>query len=102
MAKRKSKRRTKDNNKLDGDVDVLLKPARVELGSGYTMAVRYDENESPLVDVKTYGQVELDRLMAEIQRAFPNAQIRHKRQPQTVTVAEKDIERLDTSKRRSP
>jgi hypothetical protein len=100
MVKRKKRRTTKDDNQPGGDIDVLVEPT-VELGSGYTMAVRYNENERPLVDVKTYGQVDLARLRAEIQHAFPNAQIRHKGHLQTVTVAEKDVEKLVTSRRRS-
>lgn len=101
MAERKHKRPSEDIAELDEDTGILLEPTQVELGSGYSLAVSYDENERPLVDIKTYGQVDLARLRREIQGIFPNAQIRQKGQPQKVTVARKNKRKLGAGKKRS-
>ncbi len=55
---------------------LLLTPALIEVGSGYTVAVSYDEDEKQIVDVKTYGEIDLEKLRKEIRRIFPNAKIR--------------------------
>jgi hypothetical protein len=101
MAERKHKRVSEDIAELDEDASVVLEPAQIELGSGYTLAVGYDENERPVVDIKTYGQVDFARLRREIEGVFPNAQIRQKGQPQTVTVARKNKRKLGAGKKRS-
>jgi hypothetical protein len=101
MAERKHKRGSEDIAELDEDAGIVLEPAQIELGSGYTLAVSYDENERPVVDIKTYGQVDLARLRREIEGVFPNAQIRQKGQPQTVTIAKKNKRKLSAAKKRS-
>jgi hypothetical protein len=68
-----------------------LEPAKIEVGSGYAVSVHYDENEKPIIDVKTYGKVDPAKLRREIERVFPNARIRQLNQtPHTVTIAKKD------------
>lgn len=94
MTERKNKRLSEDLSQLDGDESILLEPAQIELGSGYTLAVRYDENERPVVDIKTYGHVDLVRLRKEITGVFPNAQIRQNGRTQTVAVARKNRRKL--------
>ena len=101
MAERKHKRGSEDIAELDEDAGIVLEPAQIELGSGYTLAVSYDENERPVVDIKTYGQVDFARLRREIEGVFPNAQIRQKGQPQTVTIAKKNKKKLGAAKKRS-
>jgi hypothetical protein len=101
MAERKHKRVSEDVTELDEDAGIVLEPTQIELGSGYSLAVSYDENEKPLVDIKTYGQVDVTRLRREIEGIFPNAQIRQKGQPQTVTVAKKNKKKLGAAKKRS-
>jgi len=101
MAERKHKRGSVGPAELDEDACVALEPAQIELGSAYTLAVSYDENERPVVDIKTYGQVDLARLRREIQGVFPNAQIRQKTQPQTVIVAKKNKRKPSAARRRS-
>lgn len=101
MAERKHKRGSEDIAELDEDAGVVLEPAQIELGSGYTLAVSYDENERPVVDIKTYGQVDLARLRREIEGVFPTAHIRQKGQPQTVTIAKKNKRKLGAAKKRS-
>ncbi len=101
MAERKHKRVSEDITELDEDAGIVLEPTQIELGSGYSLAVSHDENEKPVVDIKTYGQVDVTRLRREIEGIFPNAQIRQKGQPQTVTVAKKNKRKLGAAKKRS-
>ena len=101
MAERKHKRVSEGITELDEDAGILLEPAQIELGSGYTLSVSYDESERPVVDIKTYGQVDLVRLRREIEGVFPNARIRQKGQPQTVTVARKNARKLGAGDKRS-
>ena len=101
VAERKHKRGSEDIAELDEDAGILVEPTQVELGSGYTLAVRYDETERPVVDVKTYGHVDMEQLRREIQGAFPNARIRQNEQPQTVVVAKRNRKRLGGAKKRS-
>jgi len=101
MAERKHKRGSGDIAELDEDSGVFLEPAQVELGSGYTLSVGYDENQRPVIDVKTYGQVDLARLRREIEGVFPNARIRQKEQSRTVIVASKSKRKPGRSKKGS-
>jgi hypothetical protein len=101
MAERKHKRGSVDIAELDEDAGILLEPTQIELGLGYTLAVSYDENERPVVDIKTYGQVDLARLRREIEGVFPNAQIRQKEQSHTVIVAKKNKRKLGGARKRS-
>jgi hypothetical protein len=85
MAERKHKR--EEGTELSAEEPgFVLEPAQVEVGSGYTVCVRYDENEKPIIDVKTYGEVDISKLRREIEKAFPNAQIRRLKQTPSVTV----------------
>lgn len=88
MAERKNKRALENAVTADSEeVSFILEPNHVEVGSGYTVAVSYGEDERPIVDVKTYGQVDIAQLRRDIGRAFPNAQIRRLNQARSVTVA---------------
>jgi hypothetical protein len=90
MAERKHKHEPEEPVTLDPEeTGFILEPTPIEVGSGYTVCVSYDENEKPIIDVKTYGEVNLAKLRMEISRMFPNAQIRQLRQSQTVTVVKK-------------
>ena len=100
MAERKHKRASEDIAELDEDAGILLEPTQIELGSGYTLAVSYDENERPVLDNKTYGQVDLARLRREIEGVFPNAQIRQK-ESHTVIVSKKNKRKLGGARKRS-
>jgi hypothetical protein len=101
MAERKHKHVSIETPELDNDAGILLEPAQIELGLGYTLAVSYDENERPLVDLKTYGHVDLAQLRKEIERIFPNAQIRQRMVTQTVTVAKKCKKKLGAQRKQS-
>lgn len=85
---------------LEENEGILVEPSRVELGSGYTLAVSYDEQETPFVDIKIFGNVDLEQVRKEIEEAFPNVQIRHWKQTQTVLVGKKNRKKLGTSKKK--
>jgi hypothetical protein len=93
MYEPKSKR---DENSVEAEVEepgIVLEPAQVELGSGYAVSVRYDENDKPIVDVKTYGEVDVAKMLKDIGRVYPHAQINHLNQPSSVTIAKKQKKR---------
>jgi hypothetical protein len=90
MAERKHKRESEGLIELDSEESgFVLEPTQVEVGSGYTVSVSYDENEKPIIDVKTYGEVDIAKLRREIERVFPNAQIRRLKQTQSVAIVKK-------------
>ena len=90
MAEKKHKRESDSFIELDSEeVSFVLEPAKVEVGSGYSVSVSYDEDEKPIIDVKTYGEVNMAQLRKEIEKLFPNAQIRQLNQTQTVTIVKK-------------
>jgi len=101
MSERRHKR-VEDMGESGDDSGILLEqPARIELGSGYSLSFSLDENEKPVVNIKTYGEVDLARLRREIKGIFPNAQIRQKGQIQMVTVTKKSTKKLLAAKKRS-
>jgi len=86
------KRRREPENLIEVDREELgfvLEPRQVEVGSGYAVSVSYDENENPIIDVKTYGEVDIAKLRKDIERVYPNAQIRQLSQTRSVTVVKK-------------
>jgi hypothetical protein len=99
MAERKHKRETESAEVECEDLGFVLEPTKIEVGSGYTLCVRYDENEKPVIDVKTYGQVDLSKLRTDIQRSFPNALIRQLNRSESVTVVKKREKRKKTQKK---
>jgi hypothetical protein len=90
MAEKKHKRESNCFIELDSEeLGFVLEPTQVEVGSGYAVSVSYDEDEKPIIDVKIYGEVNIAQLRKEIEKLFPNAQIRQLNQTQTVTVVKK-------------
>lgn len=90
MPERKRKHETRSFIKLESEeLGFVLEPTQIEVGSGYTISVSYDENEKPVVDVKTYGEVDMSKIRREIERVFPNSQIRQLNQTGSVTVVRK-------------
>ncbi|MGB9676888.1 MAG: hypothetical protein ACPL0C_06855 [Candidatus Bathyarchaeales archaeon] len=88
MAERKQKHEAAYIRVDEEEIGFELEPAQVEVGSGYTVSISYDE-DTPVVDVKTYGEVDIAKLRKEIQRIFPDAKIRHLNQVDTVTIVKK-------------
>lgn len=90
MPERKHKHEPESFVELESEeLGFVLEPTQVEVGSGYTISVSYDENEKPIIDVKTYGKVDITQLQEEIKRVFPNAKIRQLNQPHLVTIVKK-------------
>jgi hypothetical protein len=75
MTERKHKRETDRVEIGTEETGFVLEPTQIEVGSGYTLSVDYDENEKPIINAKTYGQVDITKLRREIEKLFPNAQI---------------------------
>lgn len=85
---RKPKREPEEPVEIEtDDTRFLLEPAQVELGSGYTIKLAYDENDKPIIDIKTYGQVDIPKIRREIARIYPRAQIRQLSQESTTIIA---------------
>lgn len=88
MSERKNKRESENIVEVEAEeTNVVLEPTQLEIGSGYTLAVRYDEDQRPVVAVKTYGQVDLAQIRREIARIFPDARIRHTNSTRSVRMA---------------
>lgn len=88
MVERKHKRVT-GNIEMDEETGFVLEPTQLEIGSGYTLSVDHDENEKPIISIKTYGQVDIPKLRREIEKMFPNARIDQLNQSQSITVIKK-------------
>ncbi|MEM3726432.1 MAG: hypothetical protein QXK98_06180 [Candidatus Bathyarchaeia archaeon] len=89
MTERKQKHEAEAYIKVgEEEIGFELEPTQVEVGSGYTVSISYEE-DTPVVDVKTYGEVDIAKLRKEIQKIFPDAKIRHFNQTNTVTVVKK-------------
>ena len=100
MSERKHKRGSQEIVEIDAEeTSFILEPANVEVGSGYAVAVTYDANEKPIVDIKTYGQVDIAKLRREIEQIFPNAQIRQLNQKRSIIVTKKSKRRSNTRKK---
>lgn len=94
MSERKNKRESEDIAETDSEVTrFVLEPTQIEVGSGFTLAVRYDENERPVVAVKIYGQVDVAQVRKEIERIFPNAWIKCEDHALAVRIVRRDSTR---------
>jgi len=101
MAEKRHRRETTSPIKLDlaDDLGFVLEPAKIEIGSGYAVSLSYDEEGNPVVDVKTYGDVDLSKIRKDIERLYPNAQIRQLNQEPTVTVVRKSKDKRKTRRK---
>ena len=100
MSERKNKRLS-ETESVEADSEemtFIVEPTQVEVGAGYTLAVSHDEHEKEVVDVKTYGQVDMTQLLKEIKKVFPDAEIRRFNQSSSVVVARSN--RKDRVKRK--
>jgi hypothetical protein len=97
MLERKHKREPKSFIGLDSEgLGRARAPTQVEVGAGYAISSSYDENERLIVDVKTYGEVDIAKIRKEIERVFPNAQIRRLNQTYAVTIVARAKENAPT------
>lgn len=94
MIDRRQKHRPKSTVELDiAETCFVLEPTQVEVGSGYMVTVDYDEEEEQVVEIKTYGHVDLVQLRREIRRIFPDAKIRRLNHTQSVVIAKRDMKK---------
>ena len=100
MPERKHKREPESLIELDSEeLGFVLEPTQIEIGSGYKISVSYDEKEKQIVDVKTYGEVDIAKLRRQIEQAFPKAQIRQLNQTRSVTIVKRRRRKRSTKKK---
>jgi hypothetical protein len=71
------------------ETDFAIIPAKVEIGSGYSVAFDHDENNEPILNVKTFGTVDMAKVQRELEGLFPSARIRHLNPASSVTLIKK-------------
>jgi len=89
LAERKAKRELETVEVDHEESGFIIEPRQVEVGSGYTISVDYDENEKQIINVKPYGDVDVQKIRREIERIFPNARIQQLNQTHSVAVVKK-------------
>jgi hypothetical protein len=91
MSEKKQRRVPSSSVELSSAEDwvFVLEPAKIEIGSGYSISLNQDEDGNPIIDVKTYGDVDLAKIKRHIECLYPNAQIRHVNEEPTVTIVKK-------------
>ncbi len=100
MPERKHKREPESLIELDSEeLGFVLEPTQIEIGSGYTISVSYDRNEKQIVDVKTYGEVDIAKIRRDIEQAFPNAKIRQLNKTRSVTIVKRRKRKRATKKK---
>ena len=81
MIDRKNKRIADTTIGVNSNVEnLVVEPTQIEVGSGYTVKINYDENDRAVLDIKTYGQVDTAWLRKELRRAFPKIQVHRLKQ----------------------
>jgi len=58
-----------------GEEDSLFEGEPTRGGSGYSISVTYDDKGKPVVQVKTYGNVDTAELHRDIEKRYPGARI---------------------------
>ena len=58
-----------------GEENLLFGREPAKGGSGYSISVTYDEKGKPVVQVKTYGDVDTAELRKDIEQRYPGAKI---------------------------
>lgn len=82
--------------------DFLFGREPVEGGSGYSISVTYDEKGKPVVQVKTYGDVDVAELRRDIEDRYPGARIEGlKKKPLIRIVDEEEKEEAKDEKESS-
>ena len=73
MSERRRKRRLPDIFGFGEDFPFGREP--IEGGSGYSISVTYDDKGKPLVQVKTYGDMDVAALRKDLEQRYPGARI---------------------------
>jgi len=71
------------------EIGFILEPAQVEVGSGYAVSINYDEDRNPMVDITTYGEVNVPKIRRDIEKILPGATIRELKQAGSVKIVKK-------------
>lgn len=74
MPERKRRDYLENSNTLNLEND-LLKDESIELGAGCSISLDYNEEATPTVYVKTYGEVDITSLRRKLEQNYPGARI---------------------------
>ena len=73
----------------ESDQFIITEPECIEIASGYSISVKYDQKGRPLICVKKYGDVDTRGLRRIIERSYPGASIRGLAKPKPIKFIEK-------------
>jgi hypothetical protein len=89
MEERKQKKEASpDLDSSEPESFSLADPESIEIASGYSISVKYDQEGRPLIYVKKYGDVDTRGLRREIERSYPGAFIQGLEQLSSIEVKE--------------
>ena len=101
MPERKRKRRFFDLFGF-GEEDFMFGGEPTEGGSGYSISLTYDEKGKPVVQVKTYGDVDKAELRRDIEKQYPGAKIEGlEKKPLIRIIDEKEKKKSECNKERT-
>ena len=99
MAERKQRKIRPDLLDLDEPEQfILTEPEPIEIGSGYSISVKYDKNGRPMIYVKKYGDVDTKGLRREIERNYPGVAIQGLEKPQLIEIENNQKEKTGKSR----
>jgi hypothetical protein len=75
-----------------GEEDFMFGQKPAKGGSGYSMSVTYDEKGKPVVQVKTYGDVDATELRRDIEQQYPGAKIEGLEKKPLIRIIDEDEE----------
>jgi len=79
-----------------GEENLLFGREPVEGGSGYSISVTYDEKGKPVVQVKTYGDVDVAELRRDIEQRYPEARIEGLEKKPLIRIVNEEKEKEET------
>ena len=99
MPERRRKRRFSDLFGFDEE-DFLLGREPAKGGSGYSISVTYDEKGKPVVQVKTYGDVDAAELRRDIEQRYPRARIGGLKKKPLIRIVDDEEEKAEAEKKK--
>jgi hypothetical protein len=97
MSERKRRRRFFNLFGFDEE-DLLFGLEPVEGGSGYSISVTYDEKGKPVVQVKTYGDVDTEELRRDIEQRYPGARIEGLEKKPLIRIVDEEEEKEEDNR----
>ena len=73
-----------------------MEPTKDE--SGYSISVIYDEKGKPVVQVKTYGDVDTAELRRDIEQRYPRAKIEGLEKKPLITIIDEEEKKSEAEK----